>query len=154
MIPYYTPSHRPSSRKLDMIRYVSYINNETDLKTFQGVMRMNMGERLRQLRRQRHLSQEEVARHIGITRSAYSHYEINNRQPVYETLIKLAAFYDVSLDYIIGGTVAPCKPPLADPHETRRIWQLLQHMDQEQRQQSIRLLNELLRPEDSDTDVH
>jgi transcriptional regulator with XRE-family HTH domain len=52
---------------------------------------MNMGERLRELRLRRKISQEEVARHIGITRSAYSHYEINNRQHVYDTLIKLAA---------------------------------------------------------------
>jgi len=108
-------------------------------------MFMNMGERLKQLRLARNLSQEAVARQIGITRSAYSHYEINNRQPVYETLIKLAAFFDVSLDYMIGGTrAAACAPADADPHETRKIWQLLQHMDREQRKQSIRLMNDLI----------
>lgn len=76
---------------------------------------MNMGERLRELRLRRKISQEEVARHIGITRSAYSHYEINNRQPIYETLIKLAAYFDVSLDYIIGGSQPKAKNEVPVP---------------------------------------
>jgi transcriptional regulator with XRE-family HTH domain len=105
---------------------------------------MNMGERLRELRLRRNISQEEVARHIGITRSAYSHYEINNRQPVYETLIKLAAYFDVSLDYMIGGTTSKHKTETSDAQDTREIMQLLRHMDQEQRKTSIRLLNELM----------
>lgn len=115
---------------------------------------MKMGERLKQLRLARGLSQEEVARQIGITRSAYSHYEINNRQPVYETLMKLAAFFDVSLDYIIGGNVASaCKSVDADPLETRKIWQLLQHMDREQRRRSIRLMNDLIAQDASEADT-
>jgi len=121
---------------------------------FKGLFFMTMGERMRALRLARNLSQEEVARHIGITRSAYSHYEINNRQPVYETLIKLAAFFDVSLDYIIGGTAAACeKPADSDPHDTRSIWQLLQNMDREQRKQSIRMIKDLIRREAPDADT-
>ncbi|WP_338134409.1 helix-turn-helix transcriptional regulator [Cohnella candidum] len=110
-------------------------------------MNMNMGERLRELRLRRNISQEEVARHIGITRSAYSHYEINNRQPVYETLIKLAAFFDVSLDYMIGGTSSKHKSETSDTQDTREIMSLLQHMDQEQRRKSIRLMSDLIRQE-------
>ncbi|MDB4867925.1 MAG: family transcriptional regulator [Cohnella sp.] len=106
---------------------------------------MSMGERLRELRLLRNISQEEVARHIGITRSAYSHYEINNRQPVYETLIKLAAYFDVSLDYIIGGTTSKHKTETSDVQDTREIMHLLQHMNQEQRKKSIRLMNDLIR---------
>lgn len=116
----------------------------------QGVMLMNMGERLRELRMRRNISQEEVARHIGITRSAYSHYEINNRQPVYETLIKLAAFFDVTLDYIIGGTATKHKSESSDTQDTREILHLLQHMDQEQRRKSIRLISDLIHREPLD----
>jgi transcriptional regulator with XRE-family HTH domain len=106
---------------------------------------MSMGERLRELRLLRNISQEEVARHIGITRSAYSHYEINNRQPVYETLIKLSAYFDVSLDYIIGGTTSKHKTETSDIQDTREIMHLLQHMNQEQRKKSIRLMSDLIR---------
>jgi transcriptional regulator with XRE-family HTH domain len=111
-----------------------------------GVMMMSMGERLRELRLNRNISQEEVARHIGITRSAYSHYEINNRQPVYETLIKLAVYFDVSLDFIIGGTASRHKTETSDTQDTREIMHLLQHMDQEQRKKSIRLMSDLIQP--------
>lgn len=112
---------------------------------------MSMGERLRELRLKRNLSQEEVARHIGITRSAYSHYEINNRQPVYDTLIKLASFFNVSLDYIIGGSepnqtleATECSEVASDSKE---ILKLIQDMSREQRRQSIGLLHNMIRQE-------
>lgn len=108
---------------------------------------MNMGERLRELRLRRKISQEEVARHIGITRSAYSHYEINNRQPVYETLIKLAAYFDVSLDYIIGGAYSKAKGEQSITPDNREILSLFQHMNQEQRKRSINLITDLMRQE-------
>ena len=105
---------------------------------------MTMGDRLRELRLQRKISQEEVARHICITRSAYSHYEINNRQPVYETLIKLAAFFDVSLDYMIGGTQPrPQLPPSGAP-ETGEIIALFRQMSREQREHSISMISDFL----------
>jgi len=109
---------------------------------------MNMGERLRELRLRRKISQEEVARHIGITRSAYSHYEINNRQPVYETLIKLAAFFDVSLDYIIGGMSPQTRadsPLPAHSLDAKEILTLFQRMNHEQRRQSISLISDFIR---------
>ncbi|MBB6636787.1 helix-turn-helix domain-containing protein [Cohnella thailandensis] len=109
---------------------------------------MNMGERLRELRLKRNISQEEVARHIGITRSAYSHYEINNRQPIYETLIKLAAYFDVSLDYIIGGN-SPSQSnmsyELPDATDSKEILMLLRGMNHEQRKQSLGLLHEMMK---------
>lgn len=96
---------------------------------------MTMGDRLKELRRERSLSQEIVAQSIGITRSAYSHYEINNRQPVYETLIKLAAFFKVSTDYIIDGDARGTETPIAA--DTIEIIRLLNNMDEDKRKQSI-----------------
>lgn len=96
---------------------------------------MTMGDRLKELRVQRGLSQEAVARTIGITRSAYSHYEINNRQPVYETLIKLAAFFQVSTDYIIEGESRHADPTVTA--DTIEIFRLLSNMDHDKRKASI-----------------
>jgi transcriptional regulator with XRE-family HTH domain len=106
-----------------------------------------MGERLRDLRLRRAISQEEVARHIGITRSAYSHYEINNRQPVYDTLIKLAAFFNVSLDYIIGGTRPNAKSDVLTTPDTKEILYLLQTMNPEQRTKSLDMIADFMRRE-------
>jgi len=111
---------------------------------------VNIGQRLRELRLKRNLSQEEVARHIGITRSAYSHYEINNRQPVYETLIKLADFFDVSIDYILFGNASEPSRRALDSPDTREMLQLFQNMSPEQRKKSIRLLYEMLQNKSKD----
>ncbi|MGD6847257.1 helix-turn-helix domain-containing protein [Rossellomorea aquimaris] len=55
-------------------------------------------------------TQEEVAGRIGISRARYSHYENGRSEPDTETLNKLADFYDVSVDYLLGRT--------DDPNET------------------------------------
>ncbi|MCQ6560298.1 helix-turn-helix domain-containing protein [Paenibacillus mendelii] len=105
---------------------------------------MTMGDRLRELRLRKSISQEEVAKQIGITRSAYSHYEINNRQPVYETLKKLAALFNVSLDYIIGGEQSAKADPQVMP-EALEIIRILNSMDQDKRKQSIAKMMAVIR---------
>ncbi|BBH19696.1 HTH-type transcriptional regulator Xre [Paenibacillus baekrokdamisoli] len=107
---------------------------------------MTMGDRLRELRLRKSLSQEDVAKQIGITRSAYSHYEINNRQPVYETLKKLAVLFQVSLDYIIGGE--PSKPETPVTPEAIEIIRILNSMDQDKRKQSIDRMMAVIRQAD------
>ncbi|GFN30738.1 helix-turn-helix transcriptional regulator [Paenibacillus xylaniclasticus] len=106
-------------------------------------MTMTMGDRLRELRLKRNLSQEEVARQIGITRSAYSHYEINNRQPVYDTLIKLSAYFEVSIDYIIGGETGKADSSITQ--DTVEIFRILSSMDQDKRKQSITKMMDVIR---------
>ncbi|ACT01155.1 helix-turn-helix transcriptional regulator [Paenibacillus sp. JDR-2] len=98
-------------------------------------MTLTMGDRLKELRRERSLSQEIVAQSIGITRSAYSHYEINNRQPVYETLIKLASFFEVTTDFIIDGDTRSTEPQVAA--DAAEIIRLLNNMDVDKRKESI-----------------
>lgn len=60
--------------------------------------------RLRQLRLDKHLKQEQVARMIGVTKGAVSAYENDLRQPSYDVLIRLANLYRVSTDYLLGRT--------------------------------------------------
>lgn len=60
------------------------------------------GERLKQLRTDAHLTQEGIAQVLNITREAYSLYETNKRQMSFESLCKIADFYHVSTDYLLG----------------------------------------------------
>lgn len=62
-----------------------------------------LGDRLKVLRASRKLTQEELAEKIGVTRGTYAPNEINKRQPDYDTLVKIAKFFDVSTDYLISG---------------------------------------------------
>ena len=59
--------------------------------------------RLRELREKHHLSQQKVADHLGISRTAYNKYESGAIRPT-RKLERLAALFGVSADYILGRT--------------------------------------------------
>lgn len=59
-------------------------------------------EKLVELRKEKKYSQSDIARMLGISRQAYSNYELGNREPDYNTLVKLAEFFNVSVDYLLG----------------------------------------------------
>jgi transcriptional regulator with XRE-family HTH domain len=73
---------------------------------------MDLGKRLRELRLEKGLNQIDVANILGIERSTYGKYETGDSSPDYEKLLKLADFYNVSTDYILGKT------NIKDPIET------------------------------------
>ena len=60
--------------------------------------------RLRRIRLSLSMQQEQVAKQIGVTKSAISTYENNARQPSLEMLVRLARLYNVSTDYLLGIT--------------------------------------------------
>ncbi|MCA1021824.1 helix-turn-helix domain-containing protein [Halobacillus litoralis] len=64
-------------------------------------------QRLTYLRRLHKLSQYELAEKLGFSRGKYSNYEQGKRSPDYETLARIADFYDVTIDYLLGRTDEP-----------------------------------------------
>ena len=56
------------------------------------------------LRKERKLKQEELTELIGIPIRTYRRYEIGEREPTVSALWKIADFYNVSVDYLIGRT--------------------------------------------------
>ncbi|WP_171691072.1 helix-turn-helix domain-containing protein [Paenibacillus germinis] len=68
---------------------------------------MKYGDRIALLREKRGLTQEELSTKIGISRAALSHYETNRREPDYETINKIANFFNVTVDYLLGRTDQP-----------------------------------------------
>ncbi|UED78401.1 helix-turn-helix transcriptional regulator [Lysinibacillus sp. CD3-6] len=65
---------------------------------------MEFNTRLTSLRKERNLLQADVANKVGIARATYGAYEQGSRQPDFDTLEKLADFFGVSLDYLLGRT--------------------------------------------------
>lgn len=59
-------------------------------------------ERLKRLRSEKGVMQKDVADYLGITSSAYGFYEQSKRQPDNDTLQKLADYFNVSIDYLLG----------------------------------------------------
>lgn len=64
-------------------------------------------EQLKKLRKERGLNQAAIAQVLNISVSAYGNYELDQREPNIESLKKLADFYNVSVDYIIGRDLHP-----------------------------------------------
>ena len=62
----------------------------------------NFYMKLKELREENNLKQEDIARFLNIKQNTYSQYENFKRQLPIDALIKLARFYNVSTDYILG----------------------------------------------------
>lgn len=63
--------------------------------------------RLRFLREKKHITQQRLAIDLDMNQNTVSRYESGKRQADYETLIKIADYFDVSLDYLLERTNNP-----------------------------------------------
>lgn len=61
-------------------------------------------KRLKDLRKERNINQEQLAKEIGASRGSISFYEKGSRMPDISTLDKLASYFNVSTDYLLGRT--------------------------------------------------
>jgi len=81
--------------------------------------------RIKGLRESARLSQKDMGAKLGITQSAVNRYENNQSEASYQTLLKYADFFDVSMDYLYGRTDQPqgklydFKPKIDDNDEMR-----------------------------------
>ena len=63
---------------------------------------MTLNENIKQLRKSRNLSQVDLAKALGVTKQSISNWENNNIQPSIDMLIRLAHFFSVSTDFMLG----------------------------------------------------
>lgn len=63
---------------------------------------MEFGKTLKNIRKEKKLTQKSVAQILGISASCYAGYEQGYREPDLTTLKKLALLYDVTSDYLLG----------------------------------------------------
>lgn len=62
------------------------------------------GNRLKNLRLEKQLTGEELGNALNVTKVAISNWESGNRSPHHEMLSKIARYFDVSVDYLLGNT--------------------------------------------------
>ena len=65
---------------------------------------IKFSERLRELRREKKVTQAKMADFLGIKLRSYQNYEGSSRRPDYEGLVALADYFDVTTDYLLGRT--------------------------------------------------
>lgn len=63
-----------------------------------------MHGRIRDLREDKDMNQTQIAKHLGMSQTCYSKYETGESDVPTSILIKLANYYGVSVDYILGRT--------------------------------------------------
>lgn len=77
-------------------------NSRLNYEAAKQPVELLLPKRLKQLRGFHSLTQNEVAPVLHINRSTYAYYEIGRTRPDIETLVKLARFYSVSVNFLLG----------------------------------------------------
>lgn len=112
------------------VKFIRYHESEVSSLTF--------GERLRQLREERNLTQKAIAGIIGISPRMVSFYESGAHFPREEgTLLRLAQFFGVSTDYLLGYSDVRCVEQL------RKLNQAFQGLPEAERESLMDYLDYL-----------
>jgi transcriptional regulator with XRE-family HTH domain len=109
-----------------------------------------VGARLRSLRKERHLTQMELARQIGIQQSDLSRMEKGEYRVSLDTLFKILAVFDVSVnDFFDTQQTAP-EPRRALSHEDMQILHLVRQLGEDGRREAMEFLEFKVRREQQD----
>lgn len=100
---------------------------------------MTFGERMAMLRKDRGLRQKELAAFLNVSVAVVSHYEKDDNEPDIDTLIKIAKFYSVSTDYLLGLSDIPSAPVALEERflpgiKYKNIFELLQYLSDANRE--------------------
>lgn len=103
-----------------------------------------MMDNLKALRESKKITQSQLGEHIGAKKSAISLWESGKRQPDQETLVRLANFFGVTVDYLLGRN-DPLPPeqekaPADDPL-TEQIMAKARLMNEEELRQLLRIMD-------------
>lgn len=75
---------------------------------------MSLGQRLKELRKKQNLSREHLASLLGLSYWALAKYENDEREPDYQTLIGLADYFQVPIDYLFERKLLPISEYIID----------------------------------------
>ena len=90
----------------------------------------NFSDKLKRLRKEQNLSQEDVAFFTGVARSTIAHYELGKRAPDFDAVVKLSQFFKVPLDYF--ATSGEDQDDTTLSPQTTRLMNTVRSMDEDQ----------------------
>lgn len=98
-------------------------------------------EKLKELREAKNMTQSQLGEYIGAKKSAISLWESGKRQPDQETLMRLASYFSVTVDYLLGHESPDQIEKAPAPDDARaEAKMLLEGMDDEQYQAALQYL--------------
>lgn len=114
------------------LHYISYC----DIVIASGVDKMN---RLKEARRAKHMTQAEVARHMGISQNGYSNWETGARTIDAASLSELASLFGVSADYLLGLDAPAAAAPLGFDDFTYAMYDAARELTQENKERLLEM---------------
>jgi len=99
---------------------------------------------LKSLRKQKNMSQSDLARLVGVHYNHIGRYERGESRPSADTLHRLAAALGVSTDYLIEGTSEEAAKARFEDRELLRQFQEVEHLDEEDKAVVKKLLDAFL----------
>lgn len=87
--------------------FVTDISENISIKEIARMNANTFGERLTKLREDKKLTTQKLADDLSLSRVSITHYEKGQRKPDIETLTKIARYFGVSSDYLLGLSVSP-----------------------------------------------
>ncbi len=118
------------------------MNNRIELLMQDSVLRKAFGTRLKQLRKQRHWAQKELAARVDIRFQLLNKYESGQHIPPAETLIRLAQALDTTVDYLLTGNPME-ETPLANSMLFKRF-QAMETFNEEDRITIIKVIDAMI----------
>lgn len=100
----------------------------------------NFSQLLKELRAEKKIKQKDLAEILRISTTCYAGYEQGYREPSFEVLKKLAAYFDVSTDYLLGLSDelgASVSSPAALPADEKELLDLYRQLNYEGKQRLI-----------------
>jgi len=86
---------------------------------------MTLGDRLKELRKENHMTQRDLAKMLGMAKGTIAMWEMGKRNPSFEALEKLSEIFDKRVDYILGTSDDSTSPKLSE-EEIKQIgeWEI------------------------------
>jgi transcriptional regulator with XRE-family HTH domain len=97
-----------------------------------------VAERIRQLREDSGLTQADLARRLGITRSSVNAWELGISVPSTQYVVELAQIFKVSTDYVLGlGSTATVSVKDLTEGDIQLVHRLIEHLRSKNREQAL-----------------
>lgn len=110
----------------------------------------NVGARLRSLRKERHLTQTQLARQIGIQQSDLSRMEKGEYRVSLDNLFKILSVFDLSLNDLFDEKQAAAEPRRALSQEDMQILHLVRQLSEDGRREAMEFVEFKVRREQQD----
>lgn len=109
------------------------------------------GEKLKQLRLENNITQKELADFLGVTPKAVSFYELNQREPSMDVIVKIAQKFNVPTDYLLDNPIKTNASIKKIPKDLKKILEEEEvtlngrMVSEEEKEQMLRVLEALYR---------